>query len=181
MSEATTVQSTPASLRQRLQSPQNARHDDGIDLRRVPPNVKLRDVHPSSASLVFRPQRPFAPKQVIPIGAFVGSRAVAVIRRRAVFLRMAEYVAARYDVTMPNIRGPRRFPHFVIPRQIIMYIARKHLRMSFLEIARRLGGRDHTTVISGVERIEHLMASKPDFAVQVAALVPAALHAGEQA
>ena len=45
-------------------------------------------------------------------------------------------------------------------RQIAMYILRKEFGMSFVEIGNMLGGRDHTTVMYGVDKVENLLAEK---------------------
>lgn len=52
--------------------------------------------------------------------------------------------------------GPRRDRHIARPRQIAMFLAREMTGQSFPEIARRLGGRDHTTAMHGFRTIERL-------------------------
>ncbi len=44
----------------------------------------------------------------------------------------------------------------MVPRQISMYLARKHTNMSLLEIGGFFGGRDHTTVLHGIDKISKL-------------------------
>lgn len=52
--------------------------------------------------------------------------------------------------------GPRRDRHIARPRQIAMFLAREMTGQSFPEIARRLGGRDHTTAMHGFRTIKRL-------------------------
>ena len=52
--------------------------------------------------------------------------------------------------------GPKRLRSFARPRQIAMYLCKLLTTRSLPEIGRRFGGRDHTTVMHGVRRIEDL-------------------------
>lgn len=55
-----------------------------------------------------------------------------------------------------NIRTKTRLTRVSHPRQIAMYLCRKHTDLSFKQIATVLGLRHHTTVMHGVNRIEEL-------------------------
>jgi chromosomal replication initiator protein len=52
--------------------------------------------------------------------------------------------------------GPKRVRTYARPRQVAMYLAKQLTSRSLPEIGRRFGGRDHTTVMHGVKRIEEL-------------------------
>lgn len=65
-----------------------------------------------------------------------------------------ENVARFYGLTEKNLKGPSRIKEFVKPRQIGMYLLKEMLDCSYPTIGRRLGGRDHTTVIYGYEKIK---------------------------
>jgi chromosomal replication initiator protein len=52
------------------------------------------------------------------------------------------------------MKGRNRAQEIVMPRQIAMYLMREETGASLAEIGRALGGRDHTTVIHGIEKIE---------------------------
>jgi len=56
------------------------------------------------------------------------------------------------------------------PRQVAMYLAKKLTPRSLPEIGRRFGGRDHTTVMHAVKRIEELRASDREIDADVTAL-----------
>lgn len=62
-------------------------------------------------------------------------------------------VAHYYDVKMSDLLGKRRHKSVVLPRQICMWLARRHTRYSLEEIGGYLGGRDHTTVLHAVRTV----------------------------
>ena len=63
-------------------------------------------------------------------------------------------VASRYNVSRSDILSERRTAAVVRPRQIAMYLAKVLTLRSLPEIGRRFGGRDHTTVLHAVRKIE---------------------------
>ena len=65
-------------------------------------------------------------------------------------------VANHYSVTRADILSSRRTAVVVKPRQIAMYLAKTLTLRSLPEIGRRFGGRDHTTVLHAVRKIEGL-------------------------
>lgn len=69
-------------------------------------------------------------------------------------------VCSFYDIKETLIKGPKRNSQLVKARQIAMYILKQDLLLSFAEIGNILGGRDHTTVMYGVEKIEGLLLNK---------------------
>jgi chromosomal replication initiator protein len=64
-----------------------------------------------------------------------------------------EAVARYYNIDLRALRGKQRDRETVVPRQIAMYLLRKETDCSLVEIGRALGGRDHSTVLHGCERI----------------------------
>jgi chromosomal replication initiator protein len=65
-------------------------------------------------------------------------------------------VSEHYNIRLSDMLGPKRLRSFARPRQIAMYLCKKLTGRSLPEIGRRFGGRDHTTVMHGVRRIEDL-------------------------
>jgi chromosomal replication initiator protein len=59
-----------------------------------------------------------------------------------------------YDVKLTDLLSKRRHKSIAMPRQVCMYLARKHTRFSLEEIGGYFGGRDHTTVMHAVRTIE---------------------------
>jgi len=75
--------------------------------------------------------------------------------RPVLFMELAALVTKHGRVPWPALCGPRRAREYVIPRQALMWLAKKHCaHMSLPEIGRRLGGRDHTTILHGIRCVE---------------------------
>jgi chromosomal replication initiator protein len=68
-------------------------------------------------------------------------------------------VAEFYNITVEDILKQSRKKEYVKPRQIAMYVVRKELGSSFPTIGDFFGGRDHTTVMHGVEKISNLLST----------------------
>ncbi len=68
-------------------------------------------------------------------------------------------VASHYNVTKADILSARRTANVVRPRQIAMFLAKTLTPRSLPEIGRRFGGRDHTTVLHAVRKIEALVGT----------------------
>ena len=67
-------------------------------------------------------------------------------------------VAEHYNMRMSDMIGPKRHRTIARPRQMAMYLSKQLTARSLPEIGRRFGGRDHTTVMHAVKRIEELRA-----------------------
>lgn len=65
-------------------------------------------------------------------------------------------VSEHYNIRLSEMIGPKRMRTIARPRQIAMYLSKQLTSRSLPEIGRRFGGRDHTTVMHGVRRIEEL-------------------------
>jgi chromosomal replication initiator protein len=68
-------------------------------------------------------------------------------------------VARHYNVSRQELVSNRRTRVIVKPRQVAMYLSKTMTPRSFPEIGRRFGGRDHTTVLHAVRKIEELISS----------------------
>ncbi len=68
-------------------------------------------------------------------------------------------VAEHYNVRLSDLIGPKRLRTIARPRQVAMYLAKQLTPRSLPEIGRRFGGRDHTTIMHGIRKIEELMAT----------------------
>ncbi|WP_306115865.1 MULTISPECIES: chromosomal replication initiator protein DnaA [unclassified Roseovarius] len=67
-------------------------------------------------------------------------------------------VSDHYNIRLSDMIGPKRVRNFARPRQVAMYLCKQMTSRSLPEIGRCFGGRDHTTVMHGVRRIEELRA-----------------------
>lgn len=76
-------------------------------------------------------------------------------------------VARRYNVSRSDLLSSRRTANVVRPRQIAMYLAKLLTLRSLPEIGRRFGGRDHTTVLHAVRKIESLVGNDPALAEEI--------------
>ena len=76
-------------------------------------------------------------------------------------------VARHYKVPRNELLSSRRSRDVVRPRQIAMYLAKALTSRSLPEIGRRFGGRDHTTVLHSVRKIEQLMSQDGDLTPEV--------------
>jgi len=71
--------------------------------------------------------------------------------------RVQEVVARRWGVTPEGLRSKARTKTLTIPRQVAMYLARNMLGLQLVEIGQAFGGRDHSTVIHSVDKVERQM------------------------
>lgn len=70
-------------------------------------------------------------------------------------------VAAYYNISMTDFLSPRRTANIAHPRQIAMYVTKEMTRHGFPTIGRHFGGRDHTTILHAVRKVEALRAADP--------------------
>jgi chromosomal replication initiator protein len=80
---------------------------------------------------------------------------------------MLTEIAAYFGLTVESLRGKSRQRELVTARQVAMYVFRELTDLSYPAIARLFGGRDHTTVIHAVEKIQRLMAERKQIYDQV--------------
>ena len=76
-------------------------------------------------------------------------------------------VARQYNVSRSDLLSSRRTANVVRPRQIAMYLAKTLTLRSLPEIGRRFGGRDHTTVLHAVRKIENLVGNDMGLAEEI--------------
>jgi chromosomal replication initiator protein len=74
-------------------------------------------------------------------------------RQRVNLSDIISAVSAHYGVSEEEVLGPSRQKEFVLPRQMVMYLAREETNASLPEIGQALGGRDHTTVLYGNQKM----------------------------
>jgi chromosomal replication initiator protein len=76
-------------------------------------------------------------------------------------------VSEHYNIRLSDMIGPKRLRSYARPRQVAMYLCKQMTSRSLPEIGRRFGGRDHTTVMHGVRRIEELKLSDGQIAEDI--------------
>lgn len=77
-------------------------------------------------------------------------------RRSPSLQEVLEAVAHFYGLSVEELESPRRNKAVALARQVAMYLAREETGVSLVEIGRALGGRDHSTVLYGHEKISSL-------------------------
>lgn len=70
-------------------------------------------------------------------------------------------VCAFYNVRATQVRGAKRDALLVRPRHMCMYLLKKETRLTLVEIGNLLGGRDHTTIMHGVDKMRELLLTTP--------------------
>ena len=89
--------------------------------------------------------------------------AAAAVRALPSIDKVQDVVARRWGVTTEGLRSKTRIKTLTVPRQIAMYLARHMLEMPLVEIGQAFGGRDHSTVIHSVEKVERQMQRDRSF------------------
>ncbi|MDA0262298.1 MAG: chromosomal replication initiator protein DnaA, partial [Proteobacteria bacterium] len=79
--------------------------------------------------------------------------------RRITIEDIQKRVAEHYNIRLADMHSPRRARSVARPRQVAMYLAKQLTTRSLPEIGRKFGGRDHTTVMHAVRKIDELRAA----------------------
>ena len=87
---------------------------------------------------------------------------------RAITIESIQKAVCDFFRIRPNdLRSKRRTRTIALPRQVAMYLCRRHTNASFPVIGDRFGGRDHSTVIHAAQVIERRVREDPDFRATV--------------
>jgi chromosomal replication initiator protein len=84
--------------------------------------------------------------------------------RRITIDDIQKQVAAHFNIRLADMYSARRARSIARPRQVAMYLAKQLTSRSLPEIGRKFGGRDHTTVMHAVRKVEELRATDASFA-----------------
>lgn len=79
-------------------------------------------------------------------------------------------VARYYNVKVNDLVGDRKLKGIVVPRQVAMYLARKHTNLSFPDLGRAFGGRDHSTIQHACKKIKEMEPTDADLRSHLGAL-----------
>ena len=79
-------------------------------------------------------------------------------------------VCQRFDIPIKHLESATRKAKVVFPRQIAMYLVRQHTTHSYAEIGRRLGGRDHTTILHAFRKITEMREKNAAIAAELESL-----------
>ncbi len=87
--------------------------------------------------------------------------------RRVTIEEIQKRVSEHFNVRVTDMHSARRARAVARPRQVAMYLSKQLTSRSLPEIGRKFGGRDHTTVMHAVRKIEELKAGDPSFAEDI--------------
>jgi len=90
--------------------------------------------------------------------------------RRITIDDIQRQVAEHFGIRLADMHSARRARNVARPRQVAMYLAKQLTPRSLPEIGRKFGGRDHTTVMHAVKKVEELMSEDPSFSQDVETL-----------
>jgi chromosomal replication initiator protein len=87
--------------------------------------------------------------------------------RRITIEEIQKQVAEHFNIRIADMHSARRARQVARPRQVAMYLAKQLTSRSLPEIGRKFGGRDHTTVMHAVKKIEELRGLDSGFAEDI--------------
>jgi chromosomal replication initiator protein len=81
--------------------------------------------------------------------------------------QIIQAVAKLHNIRSADITGTKRTRTLTRPRQIAMFLARTHTSLSFPELGREFGGRDHSTIQHGFRKVERELADDADLSYKI--------------
>lgn len=113
----------------------------------------IRELEGSLNRLLAFSQLQGMPLTIDTAKAALSSLATDGRQRRVSVADVLEAVAEHYRISLEDLCGKQRDKHIVVPRQVAMYLMRQETEASLMEIGQALGGRDHSTVLHGCDKI----------------------------
>jgi len=107
-------------------------------------------------------------------------RKIENVRQGYAFIKKIQIVVCmHFGVAVDDVLSARRTANVVLPRQIAVYLAKLLTPRSLPEIGRLFGGRDHTTILHAIRKIEALRQSDERIAGYITALIAQLGREGE--
>lgn len=148
--------------------------DDGIDFKRAPRHIILRDVVAPQPSIMHVPpvvMVPFKRVKIAPPTKPVSKAPPAIPFRKAFSIRqIINDVADHHGMLSVQLTGPERFAILIKPRFMAMYLCKAILNLSTPAIGRHFGGRDHSTAINALNKARSRALSDFQFGSELAAI-----------
>jgi chromosomal replication initiator protein len=88
-------------------------------------------------------------------------------QKRITIQQIQDVVTKYYNVKMSDLQSKKRHKSIAFPRQVCMFLARRHTRYSLEEIGGYFGGRDHTTVLHAVRTVDGDCKEDREIATQI--------------
>ncbi|ORJ58252.1 chromosomal replication initiator protein DnaA [Geothermobacter hydrogeniphilus] len=96
---------------------------------------------------------------------------ILVEKRREISIEeIQKTVAAHYGIKVSDLKSSKRLKALVLPRQVAMYISRQLTPCSYPEIGDKFGGKDHSTIIHAIKKIEAKMAEDMQLSASVGSI-----------
>jgi len=92
------------------------------------------------------------------------------VERRVTVDEIQKLVSEHFGLKQADLLSERRTRSVARPRQVAMWLCKQHTTRSYPDIGRRFGGRDHTTVLHAVKKVEELLLADDQIARDVEAL-----------
>jgi chromosomal replication initiator protein len=127
--------------------------DEVIDYLASRVQSNIRDLEGSFNRLLAMNQLQGLPLTLETAKAALNNLASDGQQKRVSLDEILEAVAEYYRIPREDLCGKQRDKHIVVPRQIAMFLMRQETQASLLDIGNMLGGRDHSTVLHGCEKI----------------------------
>ena len=72
-------------------------------------------------------------------------------------------VANHFNIKISDFKVKRKNKGFVLPRQVAIYLSLKFTDFSLMEIGEKFGGKDHSTILHSIKKVDERMSSQPSF------------------
>src|SRR5690606_41581630 len=76
-------------------------------------------------------------------------------------------VAEAWSVSPEGLQSKKRTKDLTVPRQVAMFLIKELFQLSLVDIGKLFGGRDHSTVIHSIAKVEDAIARNPEFAQRI--------------
>ncbi len=117
-------------------------------------STSIRDLEGSLTRLVTQAEINNTSLSVELAKSFIDERQNRSLSGKSSPKEVLDIICEYFNLRQSDIKGSGRTAKLVLPRQITMYLLRKDLGLQYENIAEFLGGRDHSTVMHGVEKID---------------------------
>lgn len=146
-------------------------------------DTNIRDLEGAITKVHFTAQTTNAPIDLKLAKRAIGDRSGSLATPHTSVQGILDAITGYYDVKLNDLLSKRRHKSIALPRQVGMYLARRHTRYSLEEIGAYFGGRDHTTVMHAIKTVNERKTQDSAFAQDITRIEEAVLdrRAGDDA
>ena len=130
----------------------------------------IRELEGALNKVLFRSRMSDQPISLALAMEALTDAAVGARRARTTAAGVVDAVAGHYGVSLRDLRGRARTKEVVVPRQVAMYLMREETESSLVAIGKELGGKDHTTVMHGINQIKQALTTDTALRSQIMAI-----------